>query len=90
MTNPIHQRVRAAISDSYYDARDSGLTMEHAADHAAAKVMAIIDGHPRPPEDDGAIWHHFGTHIGCDVALEFFGEDEVGEPVWERVVKVAR
>jgi hypothetical protein len=39
----VRDRIRAAISDSYYDARNDGLTMEHAADQATAKVMAIIE-----------------------------------------------
>lgn len=39
----LYDRIRGAISDSYYDARNDGLTMEHAADTATAKVMAIIE-----------------------------------------------
>lgn len=36
------QRVRKAISDAYYDARNQGRTMEQAADDATAAVLAII------------------------------------------------
>ena len=39
----VRDRIRAAISDSYYDARNDGLTMEHAADQATAKVMVIFE-----------------------------------------------
>jgi tRNA(Ile2) C34 agmatinyltransferase TiaS len=42
VSETIRDRIRDAISDSYYDARNDGLTMEHAADTATAKVMAII------------------------------------------------
>lgn len=42
MAETLADRIRAAISDSYYDARDDGLTMEHAADQATAKVMQIV------------------------------------------------
>lgn len=47
-------RIRAAISDSYYDARNDGLTMEHAADEATAKVMQIIseDDEPEGVDDE--------------------------------------
>jgi hypothetical protein len=40
--NDIAERIRAAISDSYYDARNAGMTMEWAADAATAKVMEIV------------------------------------------------
>jgi len=39
----VRDRIRAAISDSYYDARNDGLTMEHAADQATAKVLVIFN-----------------------------------------------
>lgn len=42
MAESLAARIRAAISDSYYDARNDGLTMEHAADQATAKVMEIV------------------------------------------------
>jgi hypothetical protein len=47
----IRDRIRAAISDSYYDARNDGLTMEHAADTATAKVMSIIS-EPEATDDE--------------------------------------
>ena len=34
--------VRAAISNAYYDARNAGRTMEHAADDAADRVIACL------------------------------------------------
>lgn len=34
--------IRAAISNAYYDARNAGRTMEHAADDAADRVMACL------------------------------------------------
>ena len=35
MSDEEYQRVRAVISNAYYDARNAGRTMEHAADEAA-------------------------------------------------------
>ena len=43
----LRSEVRAAISNAYYDARNAGRTMEHAADDAAARVMARLS---RPAE----------------------------------------
>lgn len=34
--------IRAAISNAYYDARNTGRTMEHAADEAANQVLALV------------------------------------------------
>jgi hypothetical protein len=30
-------------------------------------------------------WYSFGAHAGLDVELEFWGKDEMGLPVFERV-----
>lgn len=46
-------------------------------------LLGLID-RLTPPPGDG--WHPFGTHVDCQVLLEFFGMDEGGLPVWERVV----
>ena len=62
----VRDRIRAAISDSYYDARNDGLTMEHAADQATAKVMQIIT------EDRDAELRK----IAHEVAEEVLGEDQ--------------
>lgn len=37
------QAVRKVISDAYYDVRNAGQTMEHAADRVAAGVVSIIE-----------------------------------------------
>lgn len=36
------EAIRAVISDAFYDARNAGRTMEHAADSAADAVMALV------------------------------------------------
>lgn len=38
----LRSAIRAAISNSYYDARNAGRTMEQAADDAADRVMACL------------------------------------------------
>lgn len=40
-TPPAAEAVRKAISDAYYDARNTGRTMEQAADDATAAVQAL-------------------------------------------------
>lgn len=40
--NTLRDDVRAAISNAYYDARNAGRTMEHAADVATDAVMQLV------------------------------------------------
>jgi len=42
MTEPLLPRLRAAISNAYYDARNTGRTMEQAADTAAADCEEVV------------------------------------------------
>lgn len=39
---PLHPRLRAAISNAYYDARNEGRTMESAADDAANRAEEVV------------------------------------------------
>lgn len=39
----LQSKIRAAISNAYYDARNEGQTMEAAADNATAAVVALIE-----------------------------------------------
>jgi len=41
--NDLIARIRAAISDAYYDCRNEGLTMETAADRATDAVVEILN-----------------------------------------------
>jgi hypothetical protein len=42
--NPeLWQTIRSAINDSYYDARNTGRTMDQAADDAAHRVAKILE-----------------------------------------------
>lgn len=41
-TGPDREKIRAAITNAYYEARNSGGTMETAADAAADAVMALV------------------------------------------------
>jgi hypothetical protein len=60
MPESLKAEIRAAISNAYYDARNAGETMEHAADVAATKVMEILEGPPKDlpgafPRDPGSM-----------------------------------
>jgi hypothetical protein len=46
--NDLHRRIRVAISDAYYEARNNGETMETAADAATSAVLDLIDQHAPP------------------------------------------
>jgi hypothetical protein len=39
---PLHGRLRAAISNAYYDARNDGRTMESAATDAADRAENVV------------------------------------------------
>jgi hypothetical protein len=39
----LRDEVRRVISDAYYNARNEGRTMEHAADSAADAVVAVVE-----------------------------------------------
>lgn len=43
ITEEVRARLRAAISDAYYNARNDGRTMESAADDATSRVVVIIE-----------------------------------------------
>jgi transcription elongation GreA/GreB family factor len=42
MPDELQQKIRAAISTAYYDARNHGRTMEDAADRATTAVMRLV------------------------------------------------
>lgn len=67
----IRDRIRAAISDSYYDARNDGLTMEHAADQATAKVMVVLEDLVVDLNRDMEL-----RRVAHEVAEEVLGEDQ--------------
>lgn len=47
ITQDLRDKLRAAISDAYYDGRDLGKTMEESADDALAAVVSVL-----APEDN--------------------------------------
>lgn len=44
LTDELKSDIRAAISNAYYEARNAGRTMEHAADDAVEALTPILQG----------------------------------------------
>lgn len=69
------QEIRAAISNAYYDARNTGRTMEAAADAAVEAVLAITQ--PINVVFDGPPSHEAGRFV--EVELDDGRSIHVGE-----------